>query len=103
MEHTKKKILLCTFTTKVAIQETVKSINDTYEVVNNKIIILYDTDDVDRLFCIYNVLGGSQITKLPKTILLHRKKETNTLYTINSLNKLVLRLNGSYDIAYRVN
>ena len=28
------------------------------------------------------------------TILVHRKKETNTLYTINALNELIKKLNG---------
>ena len=34
----------------------------------------------------------------------HRKKETNTLYTINSLNRLILYLNNGYlDKSYEVN
>jgi hypothetical protein len=38
------------------------------------------------------------------TILVHRKKETNTLYTINALNELIKKLNGGVvDIAYKVN
>ena len=41
---------------------------------------------------------------LPNTILLHRKKESNTLYTINSLNLLIKSLNeGILDTSYRVN
>jgi hypothetical protein len=32
-------------------------------------------------------------TILPQTILLHRKKESNTLYTINALNDLIKELN----------
>jgi hypothetical protein len=31
---------------------------------------------------------------MANTILLHRKKETNTLYTINALNTLIRSLNG---------
>jgi hypothetical protein len=31
---------------------------------------------------------------LDNTILLHRKKESNTLYTINALNDLIKSLNG---------
>jgi hypothetical protein len=31
---------------------------------------------------------------MSNTILLHRKKESNTLYTINALNTLIMSLNG---------
>tara|TARA_A100001011_G_scaffold399454_1_gene508167 strand:+ start:2299 stop:2559 length:261 start_codon:yes stop_codon:yes gene_type:complete len=31
---------------------------------------------------------------IPDTISLHRKKNTNTLYTINALNDLIRELNG---------
>jgi hypothetical protein len=38
------------------------------------------------------------------TILVHRKKETNTLYTINALNDLIKKLNGGVvDQSFRVN
>jgi len=41
---------------------------------------------------------------LDNTILLHRKKESNTLYTINALNDLIRSLNsGELDTNYRVN
>ena len=42
----------------------------------------------------YNVDQGN-VTSIPEnTILVHRKKETNTLYTINALNELIKSLNG---------
>jgi hypothetical protein len=43
-------------------------------------------------------------TVLPNTILVHRKKESNSLYTINALNTLIRKLNNGYqDPNYRVN
>ena len=42
----------------------------------------------------YNVDQGN-VQEIPEnTILVHRKKETNTLYTINALNELIKSLNG---------
>jgi hypothetical protein len=42
----------------------------------------------------YNVEQGN-VSDIPEnTILVHRKKESNTLYTINALNELIKRLNG---------
>ena len=53
-------------------------------------------DDLDSLMLTYNidpskVNGNSFYTD---TISVHRKKDTNTLYTINSLNALIRDLNG---------
>jgi hypothetical protein len=43
----------------------------------------------------YNIDTDKPQTEIPEnTILLHRKKESNTLYTINALNTLVKSLNG---------
>jgi len=56
--------------------------------------------------CTYNI-DSDNINKnnlLPSTILMHRRKETNTLYTINSLNSLVASLNnGVIDKNFKVN
>ena len=42
----------------------------------------------------YNVDQGNLNEIPPNTILVHRKKDTNTLYTINALNELIKSLNG---------
>ena len=40
---------------------------------------------------------------IPDTISLHRKKNTNTLYTINALNDLIRELNaGKLDKTYPI-
>ena len=47
------------------------------------------------MICTYNIDAGNVSSiPLPNTILLHRKKESNTLYTINALNTLIKSLNG---------
>ena len=41
---------------------------------------------------------------IDNTILVHRKKESNTLYTINALNTLIKQLNGGVlDTSFKVN
>jgi hypothetical protein len=52
----------------------------------------------------YNVEQGN-INGIPaNTILVHRKKESNTLYTINALNDLIRKLNdGETDPFFKVN
>jgi len=85
--------LFCTFTTPLDLEETVNTINRRYTILFNKIFIL-ESQQSDELMCTYNIdTGNSNEIPMANTILLHRKKETNTLYTINALNTLIKSLN----------
>ena len=50
--------------------------------------------DTQEYVVTYNVEQGNVHTIPDNTILVHRKKDSNTLYTINALNELIKRLNG---------
>jgi thymidylate synthase len=51
----------------------------------------------------YNVEQVNINTIPENTILVHRKKESNTLYTINALNDLIKKLNnGEIDPTYKI-
>ena len=53
--------------------------------------------------CTYNISIDENYSELDNTILLHRKKQTNTLYTINALNSLIQVLNnGVLDTTYQL-
>jgi hypothetical protein len=67
----------------------------------NKIFVLQSNNG--EYVCTYNVDNGN-INDLPgNTILVHRKKESNTLYTINALNELIKQLNnGIVDTSFKV-
>lgn len=97
--------LFCTFTKKEDLKVTISDIKTRYEVIYSKIFIL-ETDNDNEYVCTYNI-DSDNISKdnvLPNTILMHRRKECNVLYTINSLNKLIESLNGGVrDNNYRVN
>jgi hypothetical protein len=85
--------LFCTFTTPLDLEETVSTINRRYAILFNKIFIL-ESPQSEELMCTYNIdMGNSNEVPMANTILLHRKKETNTLYTINALNTLIKSLN----------
>ena len=96
--------LFCTFASPSIIDETVNTISNTYSILFNKIFIL-ESPHSDELICTYNIDTGNVSSQpLPNTILLHRKKESNTLYTINALNTLIKSLNGGVlDNQYRLN
>jgi hypothetical protein len=96
--------LFATFTSKEKLEETLQTIKETYSILYGKIFVL-ESPDTDELLCTYNIDPVNSSSRiLPNTILLHRKKETNTLYTINALNLLVKELNeGVMDSSYKVN
>ena len=96
--------LFCTFTTKDQLESTVDTIKSQYQILFNKIFVLY-IESTNEYVCTYNVDSFNMSnTILDNTILLHRKKESNTLYTINALNDLIRELNGGKaDPSYRVN
>jgi hypothetical protein len=87
--------LLCTFTSKDELQNTLQKIRETYYLVYNYIYVLQNKSNLEELFITYNIDTNYKPTyPLRDTILVHRKKQSNTLYTINSLNELVKELNG---------
>ena len=95
--------LFCTFSTEGELESTLKEIQERYKIIYNKIFVLYSKSQ-DEYICTYNVDYGNVSTFLENTILVHRKKESNTLYTINALNTLVKELNdGVLDKSFRVN
>ena len=86
--------LFCTFAKKELLDERLREINKEYTILYNKIFVL-SSPDSDEYMCTYNIeIDGPNTKILPNTILLHRKKESNTLYTINALNTLIKNLNG---------
>jgi len=96
--------LLCTFAKKWNLEETLESISAAYEVVFDKIFVLQNDKFVNEFFCTYNIeKKDHKDGLLKKTISIHRKKETNTLYTINSLNEVIkLQNNGVLDYNFKI-
>ncbi len=85
--------LFCTFTTLDSLEGLVSSLSSKYSIMYNKMFALYIKSN-DEYVLTYNVDQGN-ISEIPdNTILVHRKKDTNTLYTINALNELIKSLNG---------
>ena len=90
-----KTQLLCTFTTNEDLQTTLQEIRTTYRIVYNYIYVLQNKGNLNELFVTYNIDTEYQPDKpLENTILVHRKKQSNTLYTINALNELVKEENN---------
>jgi hypothetical protein len=98
--------LLCTFVAADKLTESLDLIQNTYVLAFNNIYVLENVDDHTQLILTYNVVVNSLragAAPPPSTISVHRKKQTNTIYTINALNALIAEKNGGQlDKAYRV-
>ena len=95
--------LLCTFSNKKELSEQVLLISETAPLSMKKLYVLERVDTPSELMLTYNVLKSEIVGFLPNTILLHRKKETNTLYTINAVNYIIREANnGILDTSYRL-
>ena len=87
--------LYCTFTNVGDVDEIINKIKTSYVVLFNKIFILESLDG-EKIMLTYNVdmNNSTRDSMVDNTILVHRKKQTNTLYTINALNELIKSLNN---------
>lgn len=97
--------LLCTFTTVDGLNTTIDIIKNTYTLMFDKIYLLENAEDSAQLILTYNVAkrDSLKLTPPPSTISVHRKKYTNTIYTINAINKLIeQKNNGVLDTSYRI-
>lgn len=97
--------LLCTFTSVDELENTIDVIKNSYVLVFNKLYLLENVEDVNQLVLTYNITKTNSNTLPPvSTISVHRKKQTNTIYTINAINKLIeMKNNGILDKSFRIN
>ena len=96
--------LLCTFTRQSRLNETIDIIISCNEILYDKIYIFQNQDDLTQLICTYNIeLVDNYEENIENTISLHRKKQSNTLYTINALNEVIRsKNNGILDKRFNV-
>ena len=96
--------LLCLFTTKEELEKSVSFILGSYTLTNPNVLILESKLRPEEAFITFNVeKGSSAIDSEWKTILVHRKKQSNTIYTINALNEVVKsKTGGQLDNSYMI-
>ncbi len=84
-----KTQLLCTFCSKYDFDDSIELIKLGANIVFNKIYAFENLENDNQLICTYNVEKLDDFVQNSKTMAIHRKKETNTLYTINALNEAI--------------
>src|SRR6185503_5997390 len=95
--------LLCTFTNLKDYQKITDEIQKFYEIYNNRIFTFVNSKNPKEIYLTYNVINMQRGTpKFPNTILIHRKKQYNVLYTLNSMNRLIEDEVGQRDPKYMI-
>jgi hypothetical protein len=92
------KKIFCNFICEQDINKTCLLLMNEYPILNKQIFI-FKTPTIDDLIITYNIADEHNMVHhlLPNTIFLHRKKQSNTLYTLNALNKLIKSTIPDYD------
>jgi hypothetical protein len=96
--------LLCTFSSPTEYKSVISEVQSSYTLLNKKIFVFVNENNKGELFLTYNIsLSDGDQKKLPNTISIHRKKLTNTLYTLNAMNKLIAdENNGVFDKTFQL-
>ena len=90
-----KRQLLCTFSLVSSFKNAVEEIKKFYSVSDNRFFIFVNVTTPKEVFITYNIICDSRtFPKFPNTISIHRKKNYNILYTLNSMNQLIKDENG---------
>ena len=103
-------LLLATFVRTQNINDVINTISRNFDVVDNKLFMLQDVVNKHKKIITYNINKDKDVVFsdiIQNTISLHRKKETNTLYTLNALNEVVKEqndgeLNKSFSVDWNV-
>ena len=100
-----KTQLLCTFTTQDRLKPTIDLIISCHDVLFDKVYVFNNQKDISQLICTYNIPNNQDnFIEGMDTIALHRKKQSNTLYTINALNEVIReKNNGVLDKTFPIN
>lgn len=97
-----KTQLLCTFAHKKDLELIVDYVTKSYTISERRMFVFSDADNRNDLYVTFNIEAVGY-SKTPNTISIHRKKETNTLYTVNALNTIIRNANnGLLDKSFAV-
>ena len=83
---------MCTFAHKTNLDIVTEYIKQNFEIPEKRIFIFANHSKRNELYCTFNAENNEYRGK--NTISIHRKKETNTLYTVNALNEVIKDLNN---------
>lgn len=97
--------LLCTFSSVKSYKTTIEEIKKFYNVSSGRFFVFSNVNFPEEIYITYNIVNDKkEFTKFTNTISIHRKKQTNTLYTLNAMNQIIKDENdGIFDKTFSVN
>ena len=87
------RVLLMSFSSEVEYRTHLQVIREIYR-PETSLFVLQNCDNDDEIFITFNTEYNF---KTPGIIKIHKKRETNTLFSVDSLNELSMRANGKVD------
>jgi hypothetical protein len=98
-----KPQLLCTFAHRKDLDLILDYIISSYTISERRLFVFADDNIYNDMYITFNV-ETADTKRIPNTILVHRKKETNTMYTVNALNVIIREANnGILDKTFIIN
>lgn len=98
-----KPQLLCTFAHRKDLDLILDYIISSYTISERRLFVFADDNVYNDMYITFNV-ETADTKRIPNTILVHRKKETNTMYTVNALNVIIREANnGILDKTFIIN
>jgi len=87
--------LFCTFSLYEDLDNIINILITHYTVLYSKIFVL-ELSSTNEYVCTYNIDTGNMSSEviLPNIMSIHRKKDSNSLYSLNGLNALIKKLNN---------
>jgi len=102
-----RSLLLASFVRKDELYNAIDQISESINIRKDSIFVFMNEDDVNEYILTYNMnpeFANTKFTTIWKnTISVHRKKHTNTLYSLNAMNEFIKtkcggQLNREYQI-----
>jgi hypothetical protein len=90
------RVLLMSFSSEVEYRTHLQVIREIYR-PDSSIFVLQNCDNDDEIFITFNTEYNF---KTPGIIKIHKKRETNTLFSVDSVNELSIRANGKIDKSF---
>jgi hypothetical protein len=98
-----KPQLLCTFAHRKDLDLILDYIVSSYVISEQRLFVFSDENIYNDMYVTFNV-ETADTKRIANTILVHRKKETNTMYTVNALNVIIREANnGVLDKSFIIN
>lgn len=103
-----KSLLLASFVPKSELYDAINQITKTIDLDRDSIFIFLNESDPDEYILSYNLSAEYANVKFStiwrNTISVHRKKQTNTLYSLNAMNEYIKgKCHGELDKNYHIN